>query len=333
MTTRLPPGLRQAMRQTRLLLAGLAVVVLASCGGGDDSTPYRSVGMTGESIAYKLDTANLTYSYEITESSSGLVGVSRSGTLTANADGSYTPSGAPDSRLVVLSNGLLLGAVRESIGNAVATMPFIGLRDTVTTTAALATQYNYVHRGCTPAQCQASYGTLRLDASGAWSSCRGANLAAGACTGASDSGTLEPRAEGEWQVKSADGTDIGTATGFNAAGQTLLVINLKDPRVGGFGSGMLIGGHQSTMTPAVSDGSYIAGMNTGTWFSFAASGNDIDITHLNFTPVDLGLTIAANAPWSGMTTTAWGEVGFISGSGLYLLMTPGGDLELGVKLR
>ena len=54
---------------------------------------------------------------------------------------------------------------------------------------------------------------------------------------------------------------------------------------------------------------------------------------LNFQPVAIGVTIAANAPWTGMTTTAWGEVGFISGAGVYLLMTPGGDLELGVKLR
>ena len=50
------------------------------------------------------------------------------------------------------------------------------------------------------------------------------------------------------------------------------------------------------MTPAVSDGQYIAGMNTGTWFGFTASGPDVLITQLNFQPVALDVTIAANAP-------------------------------------
>lgn len=333
MNNTLPNWLRPALRAIRLLPMGLAIGLLVSCGGGDDAARYRTVAMAGDLIDYRLDTAGLTYRYTITESQFGLTGTTGSGTLTRNDDGSYTPSGAPDARVVALPNGILLGAVRERFGDTVATMPFIGLRGATTQTADLAARYNYVHRGCAPAQCAATYGTIRIDSDGTWTSCRVGDLTGGACTGLAATGTLEPRGDGLWGVRSDDGADIGTATGLDSAGRRLLVIDLKDRREGGFGIGMLVGSEQVDMTPQVSDGSWIAGMNTGTWFAFTASGSEIGITQLNWEPVDIGVTIAANAPWTGMTTTAWGEVGFISGAGLYLLMTPGGDLELGVKLR
>ena len=236
--------------------------------------------------------------------------------------------------MAALANGIMLGAVRERFGDADATMPFIGLKDTTMTTAALAAQYNYVHRGCSTATtCNATYGTLRIEADGAWRTCREGNMAASACTGAVDNGTLEPLGNGKWRVKSGDGSDIGTAIGYGDAGQKLFVLQLKDTRRAGFGNGMLVGGEQAVMTAEIADGTYIAGMNTGVWFQFTGKGSEVSITHLNFEPVDLKVSVTPNAPWTGMTTTAWGEIGFISAAGLYLLKTPGGDLELGVKLR
>lgn len=325
--------LRRILRWAHFPTAGLAVALLAACGGGDGAAVYRTVAMTGELIDYQFDAAGLNYRYTITESQFGLTGTRGSGTLTRNANGSYTPSGAPDARVVALSNGILLGAVRERFGDAVETTPFIGLGYAMSMHAGIDAHYNYVHRGCVAAQCQASYGTLRVDASGDWRLCREGDLAAGACAGTAAKGRLEPQGNGLWRVRSDDGTDIGTATALGAAGQKVLVIDLKDRRVGGLGIGMLVGGEQAFMTPAVTDGSWIAGMNTGTWFGFTANGDRIDITQLNWTPANIAVSIQVNAPWTGMATTAWGEIGFISGAGLYLLMTPGGDLELGVKLN
>lgn len=334
MNIRLPPCLVEVVRRLGMLPTVMAVALLASCGGGDESVRYRSVGMTGDAIDYRVDAADLSYGYTITDSSSGLAGTTGSGTLVPNADGTFTPSGAVNSRVAALTNGIMLGAVRERYGDADATMPFIGLRDTTMTTATLAAQYNYVHRGCSAATtCDASYGTLQIEADGAWRSCREGNMAAGACMGAVDNGTLEALGNGEWRVKSADGSDIGTATGFGGAGQKLFVLKLKDARGTGFGNGLLIGGEQALMTAQISDGTYIAGMNTGVWFQFTGKGSEVNITHLNFEPTDLTVAVTPNAPWTGMTTTSWGEIGFISAAGLYLLMTPGGDLELGVKLR
>jgi hypothetical protein len=330
----LPPWLLQTLQRIRVLSAGLSVALLVSCGGGDDDARhYRAVAMAGELIDYSLDTTNLTYSYTITESQFGLAGKTGSGTLTLNADGSYTPSGAPDSRLVVQPNGIMLGAVRERFGADVVTMPIIGLKDPVTSIAALAAEYNYVQRGCASALCTASLGTLRIEAAGTWSSCRDGNIAAGVCTGTADNGTFELRGDGQWRMKSDDGTDIGTAIGYDDAGQKGLVVDLKDQRADGFGIGILIGGQQASMTSAVTDGTWIAAISSGQWVVFAASGNDIAITHFDWMPVDIRLTFAANDPWGGMATTAWGEAGFIAGAGVYVLKTPGGDLELGVKLR
>jgi hypothetical protein len=328
----LPPWLLQTILRIRLLSAGLSVALLVSCGGGDDATQYRSVAVAGEMIDYSLDTTNLTYSYTITESQFGLAGTTGSGTLTLNADGSYTPSGAPDSRVVALPNGIILGAVRERFGATVVTMPIIGIKDPVTTTDALAADFNYVHRGCLSAQCSLSLGTVRISPSGTWNSCRDGNLTTGTCTGTAANGTLEALGPGQWRMKAADGTDIGTAMGFDDAGQKGLIVDLKDPRVGGFGSGILLGGQQAPMTPATTNGTWIAALSSGPWIVFTASGNDIAISQYDGVPVDIRVTFSTNVPWTGMATTAWGEDGFMAGSGFYVLKTPGGDLELGVKL-
>jgi hypothetical protein len=322
------------LRKLRFLSGGLAVALLVSCGGGsDDTTHYQSVAMAGELIDYSVDTTSLKYTYTITESQFGLAGVTGDGTLTGNADGSYTPSGAPDARVIILPNGLLLGAVRERFGADVVTVPIIGLKNPATTMAALAADYNYVQRGCASGVCPVSLGTFRIGAAGTWSSCRDGNLAAGACTGTAANGTLESRGGGLWRVKSDDGTDIGTAMVLNSAGQNVLIVDLTDSRAGGFGIGLLVGGQQVAMTSTMTDGTWIAATASGHSFLFTASGSDIAISQIDWQPVNLDTTFIANDPWTGMATTAWGEIGFFAGAGLYMLKTPAGDVELGVKLR
>jgi hypothetical protein len=324
-----------AIPRLRFLSAGLAVALLVSCGGGGndgDATRYHSVAMAGELIDYTVDTTNLTYTYTITESQFGLAGSTGNGTLTRNADRSYTPSGAPDARVIILPNGLLLGAVRERFGAGVVTTPIIGLKDPLTSIAALAADYNYVQRSCTSGVCSVSHGTFRIDAAAAWSSCRDGNLAAGACTGTAANGALGSRGDGLWRLKSDDGTDIGTAMGFNSAGENVLIVDLKDRRADGFGIGMLVGGQQVAMSPTKTDGTWIAATGSGYWLVFTASGSDIAISQIDWMAMNLGTTFTANNPWTGMATTAWGDTGFIAGAGVYMLETAAGDAELGVKL-
>jgi hypothetical protein len=328
------PSFRTSLRA--LCALGLATL-LVSCGGGSGSsdatgTKFTSVAMAGELLDYTIDTVKLTYSYTITESQFGLNGKTGSGTLVRNADGSYSPSGVPNARVVVLPNGLMLGAVRERFGAAVITVPIIGLSSPVTTLSALAADYNYIHRNCLLAVCGASHGTFRINAGGTWSSCRDGNVAAGSCTGSAATGTLESLGGGLWRVMDGS-TNIGTAIGFASGGQNVIILDLKDVRPAGFGVGMLVGGQQTTMTTAQTDGTWIAGTSGGHWGVFTASGNTLTLNLLDGIPLSLPTTFTPNSPWTGLATTGAGGVGFLAGTGVYVLQTAGGDAEIGIKIR
>jgi hypothetical protein len=309
--------------------------LLASCGGGGSSgaaTQYTSVAMAGELLTYTIDPVEMTYSYTITESQFGLTGRTGSGTLVRNFDGSYSPSGIPNARIVVLPNGLLLGAVRERFGSAVVTVPIIGLHNPVSSAASLAATYNYMHRGCLAVVCATDTGTFVIAADSTWASCPGGNLAAGPCPAGGRSGTLVSLGNGLFQVMEGT-TNVGTAIGFASGGQNVLVIDLKDVRAGGLGIGLVVGSQQATLTPAQTDGTWIAATSTGDWAVFTASGSTITVTNVDGIPVNLVGGFAANDPWQGMATTNSGGMGFLAGNGVYVLETAGGYAELGVKLR
>jgi hypothetical protein len=312
--------------------------LLASCGGGGDvagssaATQYTSVAMAGELVTYTVDPVALTYSYTITESQFGLTGKTGSGTLVRNLDGSYSPSGIPNARIVILPNGLLLGAVRERFGAAVVTVPIIGLSNPVSGAASLAATYNYMHRGCLSAVCVTETGTFAIAANGTWSSCPNGNLAAGPCASGGRAGTLVSLGNGLFQVMEG-ATNVGTAIGFNSAGQNVLVIDLKDARIGGLGIGLVVGSQQATLTSAQTDGTWVAATSTGDWAVFTASGTTITITDVDGLPVNAVGSFTANDPWQGMATTNAGGMGFLAGTGVYVLETANGYAELGIKLR
>ena len=330
--------MRTLFMSVRVHLTWLLVALgplLASCGGGDTSsaaTQYTSVAMAGELLSYTIDPVALTYSYTITESQFGLTGKTGSGTLVRNPDGSYSPSGIPNARIVILPNGLLLGAVRERFGSAVVTVPIIGLSNPVSSVASLAATYNYMHRGCLSALCATDTGTFAIASDSTWSSCPIGNLAAGACPSGGRTGTLVSLGNGLFKVMEGT-TDVGTAIGFNSAGQNVLVIDLKDLRVGGLGVGLVVGSQQSTLTSAQTDGTWIAGTSAGDWAVFTTSGTTITINNVDGVPVNVVGSFAANVPWQGMATTNAGGRGFLAGNGVYVLETANGYAELGVKLR
>jgi len=128
-------------------------------------------------------------------------------------------------------------------------------------------------------------------------------------------------------------TNVGTAIGFSSAGQNVLVIDLKDVRVGGLGIGLVVGSLQATLTPAQTDGTWIAATSAGDWAVFTASGTTITVTNVDGLPVNVVGSFAANVPWQGMATTNGGGMGFLAGNGVYVLETANGYAELGVKLH
>ena len=87
------------------------------------------------------------------------------------------------------------------------------------------------------------------------------------------------------------------------------------------------------MMPGQTDGTWAVGTSNGHWGVFTASGPTINLTLLDGIPVNVSTTFTANSPWTGMATTAAGGVGFLAGTGVYVLETATGAAELGVKLN
>jgi hypothetical protein len=328
------------MKNLMLAIPTLALMALLSgCGGGSSSeaiapTPtttastFTSAAMAGELLTYTVDTTALTYSYTITESQYGLTGRTGSGTLIRNADGTYTPSGITNAKVAVLPNGILLGAIRESINGVLTTVPIYGLSSPVTTIAAAAGTYNYVQRYCIAGACSSDYGTFRIASPGVWTSCELGNLTTG-CTGNTNTGTLNSLGGGKWQVLNG-ATVIGTAFVQNASGQNVIVLDLNNAANG---LGLLVGSQQQAVTTTQTNGTWWAASSDAQHARFSASGPTISYQTINGVASTATTAMTLNSPWSGFVSSASGGYGLLAGSGVYAFQNTGGYAEIGVKLN
>ena len=314
-----------------------SITLLGGCGGGGGgststggaaATTYTAAAMAGELLTYTVDTTNLTYSYTITESQYGLTGKTGSGTLIHNSDGTYSPSGISNAKVAILPNGLLLGAIRETLNGAPTTIPIVGMLSPVTDFNSAAGTYNYVQRYCISGACYSGYGTFQITPAGTWTSCPSGNLTTG-CPGATNSGTLNSLGGGKWQaLKGA--TDIGTAIVLNSSGQKVVILDLKNASNG---VGLLFGSAQQTMTTAQTNGTWVAASTTGLHATFSASGNQISYLTVNGVPSSLTTTFTSNSPWTGLAATPSGGHGLMAGTGAYAYENAGGYAEIGIKIN
>lgn len=324
------------MKTAKLIWIIFFSITVAACGGsggastGVPATSYTAAALAGELLTYKLDTTNLTYSYTITESQYGLTGKTGAGTLIHNSDGTYSPSGISNAKVAILPNGLLLGAIRETINGSLTAIPIVGMSNPVTTLN-LST-YNYVQRSCLSGSCGSGYGTFQITAAGTWISCPSGNLTTG-CLGTTNSGTLNSLGGGMWQVMDATSTNIGTAIMLSSGGQKVVFIDLKDTRIGGFGVGLLVGSSQQSITTAQTNGTWVASSTTGLNATFTASGNLLNYQTINGAPSTATSTFTSNTPWAGIATTPSGGYGLLAGSGVYAYENAGGYAEIGVKIN
>jgi len=321
-----------------------AAAVVTGCGGGGgyaSNSGYGGIPVTytaaagaGELVTYTIDTTAKTYSYTITDSQYGLTGRTGSGTLTQLGTYRYALSGIPQSILVVLPNGVLLGAVRDVFvpGGAPLTVPVLGLSNPVTSLSALNGTYNYVTRGCTAiGSCSATGGTLQING-GNWNFCSGGNLLGCAFSG---SGTLTSVGNGKFDA-SVGGTLIGTLFATVSGGQNVVIIDLKDPRLGGLGKGIVVASSQTSVIGNTSlNGSWAGITSTGNWGTFNVSGTTIQSTSVNgiqVTPAsNPPITAAPDSPWTGLITTPGPNISMLAGYGVYITGGPNGYLEMGVK--
>ena len=315
-----------------------SIALLSGCGGGGGgssastggsaSTIYTAAAMAGELLTYSVNTTNLTYNYTITDSQYGLTGKTGSGTLIHNSDGTYSPSGISNAKVAILPNGLLLGAIRETLNGTLTTIPIIGMSNPVTDLNAGAGIYNFVQRYCISGTCFSGYGTFQISSTGTWTSCPSGNLATG-CLGTSNSGTLNSLGGGKWQVLNG-ATDIGTAFVLNSSGQNVVVLDLKNASNG---IGLLVGSTQQTISATQTNGTWVSASTTGLNAIFSAAGSLLSYQSVNGTPSTSTLTFMSNTPWAGLAITASGGYGLLAGTGVYAYENAGGYAEIGLKLN
>jgi hypothetical protein len=302
-------------------------LVLVGCGGSStdtastsSTTVYNAAASEGELMEYSLDETNLTYSYKITSSAVGLDSSTRTGTLTKNADGTYTPSTAPSAKVLILPNKLAIAATKLTINGVDRYTLIAGIPTTTNVQFSdIAGTYNYVSLQCLTTACnnstgdpESAYGTFNISTSGSWVECTRSNYTASpsGCAGR-DSGTLNSLGNGKFQIISGS-TDMGTGMFYHSpTGQKIMVIDLKN-YLGSYGRGLIFGVPQVTANLGGSlDGKYHWNTTLGTSGWVSAAGATYTLSN--------GYTgsLTPNSPWLGMVETN-GGYGMIADEGVYM---------------
>jgi len=335
------------MKQFRALLALTASLLLVSCGGGSSSSPpspsapsssasgftqqYTASATAGEVLTYTIDTNALTYSYKIVYSAYGLTNTTGTGTLKQNADGSYTPSEAPNSKVYALQNGLLIGAVNLSLGGIPRIVPILGISNPISTASSLAGTYNYISLQCAHQSfgvytgCHTSFGTVQVDNASSYTICDQANITNGTSgCNAPSTGTFNLLGNGVWSATRTGSINTNHFLAYTAPdGQTVGILDLNDP--GGYGYGMVVMSSQAGYNQSVADGTYLSQATNGIAASLDISGTTIKDSLGN------SFTATFNAPWIGMASISGGGYALLAGAGAYAYGDPSNFLELGMK--
>jgi hypothetical protein len=294
---------------------------------------YTSSATAGEILTYTIDTQNLTYSYRIIYSAYGLTNMSGTGTLILNADGSFSPKDAPNTKVYALPNGLLIGTVNLMLNNVLRTVPIVGIAQPVATLVALAGTYNYVGIQCASQTfgvytgCTSSYGTVQADNAGNYTTCHFANIAAGVATCTeSATGVVSPLGNGIWKAVRTGSTNTNYLIAFAAPnGQNVLLLDINDP--GGYGYGLIILSTQEPYVEKLVDGTWFYQSNTGTAGSLAVAGTNVTLSRGGT------VTLSFDSPWTGLNTVSDGGFSMLAGAGAYAYINPGSPdfLEVGMK--
>ena len=322
------------------LVAIFSTLILAACGGGGGggssssstssgtSTTYTSSGSVGEVLNFTINTTASppTYSYTIVKSAYGLTGQTGSGTLTANSDLSYTPSGSTNSRVCPLPNGLLVGGIKLNLQGTQTVVPLLGVSSPITTLNSLAGTYNYISTACaatangypTHPNCGSDYGTIKVNSNGTYTHCRTTNITTSpSCS--TTTGTISNPSSGIWEYVRTGSSNKNYLLAFTASnGQNVLVIDFND--AGGYGYGHGIASTQPTA-------SYVTGDANGTWIFNSNNGNSgaTSISGASYSTISSGGTnsgtLTFDNPWSGLVrAVGLTDTGYaiLAGTGVYV---------------
>jgi len=334
-------------RCVEFLVCAMATgILIAGCGGGSSTSASvssftASVG-AGDVLQFSVDTASLTYSFKVVETSYGAAAVasgipaasavepteSSSGTLTANAEGSYNISQSADGfilggEVLPIQNSMFVGhVIIDKIGGRSRRIPIFGVSNPITTIAGLASTYNYQGFECAGRSggnphgniaCASHTGTILIDSTGVFSTCKDGNLtgsttcilSGGSTTSPTSTGSLVATAtSGVYDFKTSDGLHRGWLFAFTAGGQNVAVIDHDDIHTPSFGHSVAIS--QAKLTTGQIDGNYFVMNNMGERHSMAISGVSFTDTGDNGhgTPASAVASGALqyNSPWNGLVT-------------------------------
>ncbi|MGA7594350.1 MAG: hypothetical protein WCA64_04060 [Gallionella sp.] len=314
--------------------AFIVAILVVACGGGGTSgfaQSYTASAGAGDVMQFSIDTANMTYSFKVVETSYAASGVSptesSAGTLAGrNAIGSYYLSRSADGfvlggEVYPLQNGMFVGHVLiPKIGGAIVKIPVFGVPNPITTVANLAATYNYQGFACNFRSggnvtagaygCTSHTGTIQITDTGAFTTCRGDNLGGtttpvctlpGGGTAASTfTGTIIPTATpGVFDFRTSDGYHRGWFFAFSTGGQNVAVIDHDDyntPEIFGFGHTVAVS--QTSVSPGQIDGKYFVKNDLGQRHLITVSGLSFSDTYF---PNSTG-TLLYNQPWTGLVS-------------------------------
>jgi len=297
----------------KALIIILSIAFLTGCGGGSDApvaevetnteVTYNAAASAGELLEYTLDVDNLSYTYRITESQLGLTNELKSGTLIKNDDGTYTPSTAPNSRVVILPNKMVVGATTLSVNgsNKVTLIAGVPQVTQTVTFSDISGTYNYIGLQCVDSPTcdttNAVYGTFNIQNDGSWTECTSSDYTANPTGCANkDTGALNVLEDGKFQIISTGGLDFGTGMYYTQpSGKNIMVIDLKDTNQAGYGRGMLVGVPQNpVIIDGSADGVYHYNTSDGDYGALAVVGNKVVSDSLSI--------VTDNSPWTGFVT-------------------------------
>lgn len=334
-------------KRTQFALALASLLALAACGGGGGGgggntsgfqQTYIASASIGEVLSYTLNTQNLTYQYTITDSAYGLTGQTGSGVLTANADGSYSPSESMSSKIYGVKDGLFMGVISKNFGSGAVTVPVFGISNPITTIAELAGVYNLISSLCAAksagtAYCPTDYGTIKINLDGSYVTCVRANISTTpAC--ATTQGTVSHLGSGIWSAVRNGSINQNKVSAYKASdGQKAAFMDFNDPGGYGFGQGALAqqAGLSNAALKSLRQGVWAQNSNRGTGYTATISGDSFSLSDGR-----AGVVTGDNSPWDGFVAVPNG-VGMFVSSGMYVYGEAGtlqpNYYAIGLKIR
>lgn len=330
-------------KMVKAFIAVSVLALLAACGGGSAggggvsssssgfSQTYTASAAQGELITYTVDTSKLTYSYTVIKSQYGCEIPSSnchtgSGTLTQNADKSFSVSGTSGSKFYALQSGLLVGTIK--LGSMPAN-PIIGIPNPISSGTTLAGSYNFISVQCPTKSngamtgCLGKYGSLTVTSTGSssisYSTCESADIenASRVCTTTTTgTGTFDPNLNA-WKLIRTGSTQENFLVAFTSTGgQKVAYIDFND--AGGYGYGQATVSERVALTPDDRT------KNAGSWYLVSlAPGADSTyqiVTVKSDGTTSDGVIFSPNSPWSGfVVSTNTNDLGkfIMAGSGVF----------------